>query len=247
MQFLSPEWHDRLSSTNTALLDRLRSGAPVASGFVLAAREQTAGRGRYNRRWVAEPGQNLTFSFLYATRVPAEQLASLPLCMALGMADALSNYGIVTQVKWPNDVLIDGGKVCGMLLERSEIAHPEGTAIVVGIGLNVNMDTNTAAWIDRPATSMRIETGREYTVDEVLNKVLNALAPRLNQWSIEGFAGIRMEWLERCAMIDQRIRVGEGVQAKTGVLSGFGDCGQMLLKTDDGMLHEIWAGDVAAI
>ena len=247
MQFLPPEWHDRLPSTNTVLLDRVRTGASVASGFVLVAREQTAGRGRYNRRWVAEPGQNLTFSFLYTARASAEQLASLPLSVALGIADALSVYGIATQVKWPNDVLIDGGKICGMLLERSAMIHPEGAAIVVGIGLNVNMDATTAAMIDRLATSMRIETGREYAVEKVLDGVLRALAQRLDRWEAEGFAGMRAEWLARCALLGQRIRVGEGAQAKTGILSGFGDCGQMLLKTDDGMLHEIWAGDVAAI
>ena len=83
MRFLSPEWHDRLPSTNTVLLERLRTGEAPAPGFVLAARDQTAGRGRYERTWVGSGGQNLTFSFLLVTQQEGAHLASVPMAVAL--------------------------------------------------------------------------------------------------------------------------------------------------------------------
>lgn len=247
MKFLDIQWYDRLPSTNSALMECLSLGEILPSGFVIAAREQTAGRGRYNRRWVAEAGQNLTFSFVYVTSASVEYLSSLPMAITLGLVDMLRTYGIEAQVKWPNDVFIEGGKVCGMLLERSEIQHKDGTAIVVGIGLNVNMNGTAAALINRPATSMRIETGREFEVAEVLNRVLEFLPRWLDRWEKGGFPALREAWLDRCVLLGQPIRVGEGASLKTGVLEGFGTCGQLKLRSEDGSVQEIWAGDVAAI
>jgi len=247
MVFQTPEWHDRLTSTNTVLLHRLSSGETLPTGFVLATREQTAGRGRYARRWVGEPGKNLTFSFHLTTQSTFPKLSSLPMAIALGIVDALATYNITAQVKWPNDVLIDGGKICGMLLERSETPHPDGTAVVVGIGLNVNMEPTEAAHIDRPATSMRIETGQEYPIETTLNRILEALPPWLTRWETNGFSNIRNDWMARCAYVGEQIRVGEGKDIKSGILKDFGEHGQLLLRLDNGQEIEIWAGDVAAI
>ncbi|MBT3603201.1 MAG: hypothetical protein HN521_09060, partial [Candidatus Latescibacteria bacterium] len=94
MQFPPPEWYNQLPSTNTTLLERLSSAEPIPTGFVIAARSQTAGRGRYDRRWLAEAGQNLTFSFLYTTKASGTQLASLPMAIALGISDALKTFNI---------------------------------------------------------------------------------------------------------------------------------------------------------
>ncbi|MCY3871511.1 MAG: biotin--[acetyl-CoA-carboxylase] ligase, partial [Gemmatimonadetes bacterium] len=247
MNFLPPEWHDQLASTNTHLLERLYRGEKLSSGFVIAAREQTAGRGRYRRQWIAQANENLTFSFLLITRAAFSQLTSLPIAIALGVSDALKTYGMSAQTKWPNDVLIDGAKICGMLLERSDQKQPDGTAIVIGIGLNVNMDATTAALIDRPVTSMRLETGWEYDLEQVLEQVLSSTVPWIDRWESEGFPALRTAWEHRCVYMGEEISVGEGDDVKTGILAGFGDCGQLLLREPDGQVSEIWAGDVAAV
>jgi BirA family biotin operon repressor/biotin-[acetyl-CoA-carboxylase] ligase len=247
MQFHPPEWHDQLPSTNTTLMERLSSGDLLPTGFTLAAEFQTAGRGRYDRRWLTQAGQNLTFSFLYTTKADGTRLASLPMAIALALCDAMASFHIPTRVKWPNDILIDEAKLCGMLLERSDATHPDGTAIIAGIGLNVNMTGQNAAHIDRPATSMHIETGREYDVKEVLAQILNALPAWLRKWESGGFAAIQDDWLARCAYIGEQIRVGGGHHLQRGVLEGFGTHGQLLLKSSTGTISEIWAGDVAAI
>jgi len=247
MHFLTPEWHDQLPSTNTHLLERLSRGASFPSGFVLAAREQTAGRGRYQRQWVAQAHQNLTFSCLLVTQAIFPQLASLPMAIALGVSDALHTFDISAQTKWPNDILVDQAKICGMLLERSEATHPEGTPIIIGIGLNVNMDATTVALIDRPATSMHLETGREYDIDDVLIQLLTAIAPWIDRWQDDGFGALQATWVQRCAYLNEEISVGEGDDIKIGILTGFGKHGQLLLRTNTGQSQEIWAGDVAAI
>jgi BirA family transcriptional regulator, biotin operon repressor / biotin---[acetyl-CoA-carboxylase] ligase len=247
MRFLTPEWHEELPSTNTVLLERVRSGHPVPGGFVLAARSQTAGRGRYDRRWQSEAGQNLTFSFLYPAKSDGTRLASLPLAIALGISDTMTGYAIATRVKWPNDVLIDRAKLSGMLLERTDVPHPEGTPIVVGIGLNVNMNGQTAALIDRPATSMYLETGHEYPVEGVLARILDTLPTWLDKWEHGGFPAIQHAWEDRCAFLGESISVGEGHHVQKGRLEGFGANGQLLLRTARGGITEIWAGDVAAI
>ena len=247
MNFLTPEWHDQLASTNTHLLQSLSKGERLSSGFVIVAREQTAGRGRYQRQWIARANENLTFSFLLITKAAFSQLTSLPIAIALGVSDALKTHRISTLTKWPNDILIDGAKICGMLLERSDQKQLDGTAIVVGIGLNVNMDATTAALIDRPVTSMRLETGREYDLEQVLAQVLSSTAPWIDRWEGEGFTALRTAWEHRCVYIGEQISVGEGDDVKTGVLAGFGDCGQLLLRGADGQISEIWAGDVAAV
>ena len=247
MVFQTPEWHDQLTSTNTVLLNRLSSGEELRSGFVLATREQTAGRGRYARRWIGEPGKNLTFSFLFATQARFPKLSSLPMTIALGIVDALATCSITAQVKWPNDVLIDEGKICGVLLEKSEISHPNGAAIVIGIGLNVNMEPIEAAHIDRPTTSMRIETGQTYPIEAVLDRILKALPRWLAHWETGGYPNIRAAWMDRCAYLGEQISVGEGKDVKSGRLVGFGEHGQLLLRQTNGREIEIWAGDVAAI
>jgi len=201
MNFLSLEWHDQLASTNTHLLQRLYRGERLSSGFILAAREQTAGRGRYQRQWIAQANENLTFSFLLITRAAFSQLTSLPIAIALGVSDALKTYGMSARTKWPNDVLIDGAKICGMLLERSDQKQVDGKAIVIGIGLNVNMDATTAALIDRPVTSMHLETGREYDLEQVLEQVLSSVALWIDRWESGGFSVLRSEWEHRCVYL----------------------------------------------
>lgn len=238
MEFLAPEWHDRLPSTNTSLLERLREGEELPSGFVLAAREQTAGRGRYQRQWVSGVGRDLTFSALVRSRVEPFRLVSLPLAVALGVAVVLEERGIAARTKWPNDLLVGGRKICGILAER------EGDGVVIGIGLNVNMGEEGAAVIDRPVTSMRIETGREHAIDELLGRILRELPDWVEIWEQDGFAGLRQAWETRCVGLGEEIAIGEGGKRASGVLEGFGDAGQLLLRQRDGTVCQVWSGDL---
>ena len=116
------EWHDRLTSTNVALRERFLEDADLAGGLIIAAHEQTAGRGRQDRRWLGSPGKNLCFSLLVRSRAEPMALPSLTMATALAVTDMLVANKIPAAPKWPNDVLVDGRKICGILSERIE--HP---------------------------------------------------------------------------------------------------------------------------
>jgi BirA family biotin operon repressor/biotin-[acetyl-CoA-carboxylase] ligase len=240
MEFLPPEWHDQITSTNTVLLERLRLGQALPSGFVLAAREQTAGRGRQGRSWISRPGRDLTFSVLMRTAAGYPALLSLPMAAALGVAAALEEYGVHGRTKWPNDVQVSGRKICGILAER------EGSGLVVGIGVNVNAEAADLARLDRPATSLRLETGREYPVESVLDRVLAHLAVWTEHWEEAGFAGLRQAWLARCVGLGEPVAVQVGAVLRRGILAGFGPDGELLLTTADGAVQPVWSGEVEA-
>ncbi|MCF6150638.1 MAG: biotin--[acetyl-CoA-carboxylase] ligase [Candidatus Kuenenia sp.] len=244
MKFLEPEWHDKLSSTNTVLLDWLKDGEDIPAGFVLAALEQTAGHGRSNHHWLSQPGEDLTFSFLLPTHHDFSGLASLSMAISLGIASALDTYGFTTQTKWPNDLLVRGRKIGGILSEESNVKRPDGHAIVVGIGINVNMNEPQASSMKKPATSIRVETGKKHAIKDVLTIILEVLPQWINHWEAGGFPAIRDEWLARCCFVGEHITVGEGKEQKSGILTGFGDQGQIILRCDDGSLSDVWAGDV---
>ncbi|MCR4289128.1 MAG: biotin--[acetyl-CoA-carboxylase] ligase [Candidatus Scalindua sp.] len=244
MKFLDPEWHDKLSSTNTILMDWLKDGMVIPSGFVLAAVEQTAGHGRRNRHWISHPGQDLTFSFLLRTKHDIPGIASLPMSVALGAASALDTFGMVTKTKWPNDLLVRESKIGGILCQKSNIRYAQEYAIIVGIGINVNMQETDAASMDKPATSLLIETGKMYPIKEVLDILLEMLPDWIDRWEVGGFPSIREEWIARCCHMGKHVTIGEGKDQKSGILEGFGNKGQILLRGDDGQVRDVWAGDV---
>jgi len=163
------------------------------------------------------------------------------MAVALGVADCLRGMGVRARVRWPNDVLVGGRKICGILAEA--VGHG---GVVVGVGLNVNMTAREAAAIDRPATSLRIEGVKAPALRDVLADCLACIAPRVTTWDAGGFAAIRAAW--------ERAAVGRGepvtVQTATGVLKGrlrgYGPDGELLLKTKDGRCEKVWSGDVTS-
>jgi BirA family biotin operon repressor/biotin-[acetyl-CoA-carboxylase] ligase len=238
----SIEWHDRLDSTNAVLKERMQQNATIAEGTVISAREQTRGRGRSNRTWTTVPNTNLCFSVFLKTDCPLIEIPSLTMAVALGISDFLNGQRIPAAPKWPNDVLVGNKKICGILSERVEYGDQCG--IIVGIGLNVNMSPEEAAAIDRPATSMQIETGEAADLEKTLANLLPHVDQWLGPWKDGGFAAIRDEWTQKAGPIGKPICVHDGNIRKSGTLAGFGRHGELLLQSEIG-LETIWSGDVS--
>lgn len=200
---IAPCWivqaHDLLGSTNDEALDQARQGAP--DGTVIWARAQTAGRGRRGRTW-SSPEGNLYLSVVLRDVGPATP--QLGFVAALAVADAVDKMcGTArARLKWPNDVLLDGAKLAGLLLEMEQTSH--GVATVLGIGVNLRHFPPDAAY---PATSLRAHCV-EASVDAMLAHVLTAFGSRRDQWVNEGFDRIRSEWALRGH------RRGEGLKLK---------------------------------
>lgn len=238
------EWFNKLASTNATMRDRFLQGPQLESGHIIAAREQTAGRGRQERKWLSAPDTNLCFSLFIETRSELMAVPSLTMATALAVTEMLNTKNIAAAPKWPNDVLVDGKKICGILSERVE--HPKApiAGMIVGIGLNVNMASDEAEAIDRPATSMLIESGQASDLSQTLEALLPLLDYWIGEWEESGFAGIRKTWTERAGPIGKSLSVHDGDLIKSGTLAGFGDHGELLLQTADG-LETIWSGDVS--
>jgi BirA family biotin operon repressor/biotin-[acetyl-CoA-carboxylase] ligase len=237
-------WHDRLTSTNDFLREQLQAHPHLPSGTLVAAREQTAGKGRRGRSWMAGANTDLVFSFWLQTQADAIHVPALSMAVALGVDDLLHAAGITSRLKWPNDLLVCGKKICGILSEDVSGSSPGTRGVIVGMGLNVNMDEDAARCIDQPATSMRIETGRTWDLESVLQDLLACLPGWLLAWEGAGFSGIRDAWTCRYPGIGQALSVREGEGTRSGRLVGFGANGELLLQEPSGETRSVWSAEV---
>lgn len=243
MRFRQVVWHDELPSTNTHLRNMLLTDPGLPDGTVVAARGQSDGRGRFGKVWMTVPGKDLAFSCLLRTQVDLAWIPSLPMAAALAVACMLAEYDITARLKWPNDVLVNGRKICGILVEAPPV--DQGAALVLGIGINVNMDESHAGLIDQPVTSMMIETSDEYDPAEVLDRFLPHLDRWVGRWEQSGFQGIREEWIAATLGIGKPAVVEQNTQQISGILEGFGDFGELFLRTPDGRQRMVWTGHLS--
>lgn len=231
------QWHDQLPSTNTYLREQVDAGHNLPSGTVVAARLQTRGRGRHNRSWLSSTGQNLTFSLLLRGDHELRHLPSASMAAAIAVAELLEAEGVRPALKWPNDVLVDGKKICGILSETT------GDGLIIGIGLNVNMQDT--GHIDQPATSLLIETGRFHDIAALLERLLPLFSHRLDDWARGGFPQLRKPWETRIPSLGKPVTVRDGEATLEGLLTGFGEEGELLLTDKTGTVRTLWAGDLS--
>jgi BirA family transcriptional regulator, biotin operon repressor / biotin---[acetyl-CoA-carboxylase] ligase len=227
--------HDRIGSTNDEARRLAAEGAP--HGTVVHADEQTAGRGRMAHTWFSPPG-NLYISILLRTGEPAARCAELSFLTALAVADtveALLPRQTRTMLKWPNDVLVSGAKVAGILLEQVE------DATVVGIGLNVLEAPSNAAY----KTTTIVANGGIASVDGARDILLDRFGRHFSVWLDQGFAPIREQWLGRSYPVGAAIRASSAGQPVAGHFAGLDLDGALLLDTPLGR-QRIVAGDIVA-
>ena len=216
----SPRVHHRLTdSTNERAKELAGAGAP--HGTLITADEQTAGRGRQGREWTAPPRSSVLMSL-----VLRELDAFLPLTAAVALCDALP---VEAQVKWPNDVWIEGRKVAGILVE----GRPQEGWAVLGIGLNVTTDAFPAELADT-ATSLRL-AGVDHTPESMLKELVAALS----RWLGAPPDSVLAAWRERDGLKGKRVRWSDG----EGIADGIDDSGALLVETSSGRLT-LDAGEV---
>jgi BirA family biotin operon repressor/biotin-[acetyl-CoA-carboxylase] ligase len=232
---------ERIDSTNEEAKRRAAAGAP--EGTLVWALEQTAGRGRRGRSWASPPG-NLYMSLLLRPACGIEAAAQLSFVatVALGEAlDALLPPGPEVRFKWPNDVLIDGAKVSGILMEATASAGAAVEWVVLGIGVNVAHAPADAGY---PATSLRAAGAQEATVPAVLEKLAMALLAWLERWRQQGFAPVRAQWLRFARGIGEPVEVRLQRETLHGRFDALDDSGALLLGLPGGAVRSITAGDV---
>ena len=231
---------DEVGSTNTYVRDLARRGAPA--GLVAVADHQTAGRGRLDRRWESPPGANLLVSVLLRPGIGAADVHLCAGAVALAGADASREVADVEPVlKWPNDLLLNGAKLAGILAE-AEFSGAALTAVVVGIGINVAWPGPAGAG----GTCLDDTDGAAQPVDRrvLLDRLLVALEPRCAQ--LEEAAGRRAladEVRARCGTLGQKVRVTLAEEVLVGRADAIDDAGQLVVQTPSGA-RSISAGDV---
>ena len=234
-----------LPSTNSEAARRAMEGA--AEGLVIVAGEQTAGRGRLNRTWISPAGAGLYLSIVLRPPLEKGCWSLLPLMAAVAVHDALLDAcGLETDIKWPNDILAAGRKICGILAESIESAA--GGAVVLGIGVNLTGDAFPAE-LKTIATSVHEATSTAPDGEALLQSLIRALANRYESfWASDGFAMIRNEWTRRSSYASgTRVNVACVNEVFTGVTRGLESDGALRVETDAGEIKVVRAGDVTSV
>ena len=225
--------HDSIDSTNE---EARRLAASGETGPVwIVAREQTAGRGRRGREWVSQAG-NLFATLLM--RAPQTLSAQLAFAAGLAAGETVAHFApaVPVNLKWPNDVLLDGRKAAGILLEGIG-----SEALAIGFGINLAHHPDATEF---PATSIASVSGAAPQVEEVLALLAGAMTAWYEVLRGQGFAPLREAWLARAAMLGEDIRVRLHEGEITGMFEGIDEGGALLLRLADGTSARITAGDV---
>lgn len=231
---------DLLDSTNQEVLRQAEAGAK--QGLVVVAKQQTAGKGRLGRSWLTLDDA-LAFSVLLRPQIPTRQVSELSLLTAVALHQCLQPYIPDIGLKWPNDVLIHGKKVCGILTEmRSRSGHD--LAVVLGIGINVFAPAH--GWpsdILQPATDLQSHTSQPLKPATILASFLAELSDWLDIYAEQGFAPIRQAWWRAHIASGKPVKVYDGQGYIQGLAVGLASDGALRLLVN-GEEQRIIAGDV---
>ena len=232
---------DTVTSTNTYLMQQ----KGIAHATCVAAHIQTQGKGRRGRTWVSQLGASLTFSLLWRFQCGATALSGLSLAVGVALIRALNSLGVNhAQLKWPNDVLVNGNKLAGILIElQGDLEGP--SAAVIGVGVNLNLPKNMLDSIDQPAIDLANVSMKPINQSELLGVILKHLADVLSSFETHGFIGLRDEWLRYHAYENKPVRMllPNGT-AINGVVKNVADDGILLVETALG-LQRFSAGEIS--
>ncbi len=233
---------ETVTSTNDVALGMIEEGAP--EGTVVVADEQIGGRGRRGRQWISPPGTGLYLSVVLRPSVPSSKVWQLAFVASLAAAEAIRwSARLEPQIKWPNDVLLNGSKLCGILIESGRSPSSPEPAVVVGIGINVNTLEFPPEIADR-ATSIAAEKGEAISIRVVERMLLESVRRRYEQYLAEGFRPILNSWMQYDCTVGREVEV----QTADGVVKGTAvevtPLGNLKVRLSDGSRKELTAGDV---
>lgn len=209
------QYYPKLDSTNTKAWELISE--KVENGTVVITDNQTKGRGRQANKWISMPDKSLTFSIIIYPNALPSQINLYSLIVGLAITDCLTDFNIQAQLKWPNDILINGKKVGGILCE-SRISGGVIKSLVIGIGLNVNENiTELPEELRTKATSLMIESGIQYQLELLLANILNHLEHRIQN---KEAAAQLIDWEKRCAHLNQKVTFHSNNETVNGVFKG---------------------------
>ena len=234
------EHFEQIDSTNVYLMNK-----KIQNGRIARANFQTKGKGRQGRTWEGSQNESLLFSIALT-----EQLEQLPFYIytflaANSIVESIQRFIKANKisVKLPNDILVDGQKICGILLE-TRVNRGELKKVVIGIGLNINQNKQFFQNKNlNKSTSLSIQTGKKYNLAEIFEVVLSKIDKKITTAFEKGFEPILKEWREYCSSLGQKITIETNEEIKAGIFMDISDTGSILLETEQG-IEKIKTGDV---
>ena len=230
------ELYAEVPSTQERAKELAREGAP--HGTLVVAGVQTGGRGRLGRAW-SSPAGGLWMSLVLRPEIPAIHAPRITLAAAVGVAKALREMGVEAEIKWPNDLLVGGRKVCGILAEAGFGRSGGLEFAVLGVGINANVDPASVEGLG--GTSLRAELGREVDLVRLLAAVLGGLEVELAR--LNDFEAIASDWRSLSCTLGRRVRVRRAGGVVEGLAVDLGPDGELLLETGDGRVA-LFEGEV---
>lgn len=220
----------------------------ASEGTIVIAETQTAGRGRLNRKWFSPIG-GLYFSIILRPKLKAKETLKLVFVTGLAVAEVLhENYGLNVETKWPNDVLVNGRKVCGILSEmKTKGEKVNYTVIGVGINANVNVKKEFPEELKTAATSIENELGKKVRLEELLKLLLEKLDSLYEQFLKEGFSKILKKWRKYAYFLGKAVEVISGNERLCGLALDVDDKGALVVRLENGTMKHIFAADVSLI
>lgn len=234
-------------STNSVAFKMAEEGAP--EGTVVIADTQSAGKGRLGRVWLSPPGVNLYCSVVLRPAIAPVAACQLTFLSVVAVARAVERCTkLKPQIKWPNDILINGKKVAGLLNEmNAETEKVNFVVLGIGVNLNLRMSTLSQGLLRHPATSLLEEGGEEVDRIRFTRVLLEELDQLYGNFLVEGDGPVRAEWLARSAIKGRSVKVSQQNREFRGVVQGVDSFGALLVLLSDGTLETVLSGDVALL
>lgn len=232
-----------IPSTN----DYIKSLPPTAGLNICLAEHQSAGRGRFGRLWVSPLGANIYLSLRWIIEQDPGQFSGLSLILSLAVVKALTQYGIPNlQLKWPNDILWQGKKLGGVLVEMQAETFGS-TQIIMGIGLNINMSTTQDYDIHQPWVALNQIVPSYHDRNQIVPLLLNQLIADLTLFQQEGFAYFQPQWEQYDSLAGKQIRLKIGNKSVAGKAQGINNDGYLLLEDEEHVVAAYSSGEASIL
>ncbi len=236
---------EEATSTNDVVAELARQGAP--EGTVVAAETQTKGRGRLGRHWASQEGKSLTFSILLRPKLHADELPGITLAAAVAMAKTLEDFHFRPRIKWPNDVLLEGRKVCGILTEMGP-KKDRMASVVLGIGINLNQSSRDfPKELREIATSLYRISGRKAGRARFFQMLLLNMEETYRWVAERHFYKVLTQWRERSSVLGRQVKVTLGHRVFYGQAVDADEKGALLVRNDVGIIERVTSADVQTI
>lgn len=231
-----------MGSTNDVARRLVEDGAP--EGTVVVAESQTRGRGRQGRRWASTPGKSLLFSLVLQPDLPPLELPKITLAAAVAVARTCQIFRIEAGIKWPNDLLVGGRKLCGILTEMTP-KKDKMSPVVLGIGINLHQTARDfPSELRSIATSCYLVTGRKVKKISFLQELLRELETGYGWLTRGDFDRVLVEWRKYSVTLGSRVQVNHANGIFTGKAFDIDGMGALLVRNDNGTVERVLSGDV---